>query len=395
VCVAVAALSAAVAPACADPLAPLPAVQAGQPIYPRVDGRLAFGTADNAVLRGPREATPDEVATIAASLGASFVRLNLQWPAVESQPGRFDWRQYDTQYQALIAHGLRPLWTVHGTPRYAVSRAARQACKGRGDNFCPSEPADTRAGRRALRRFGAAIARQYPLAAGLEYRNEPNVAPHGRCTQISDPTAPGIWRIRPRRYARDLAPFAAGVRSAQPAMRILGGALSGCPTRYAAYAAAMLRAGAARSMSALSWHPNGPRRFGDSRESFAAKSQRLQEAITAAGHPQLRIVAGEVSARIGGRPYQSPEVVSDTLRRQFHALSDPTSGIALAAQTDAFVGFEDIDRAAEPGFGWLMRRDAFGAFTARPVYCDWRQMLAVAVPQPEFVHGCGVPLPVT
>lgn len=333
-------------------LSPLPAPVAGEPVFPRQEGgHLYFGLTDNA----PNEetATPAEVAAIATGAGASFVRLDLFWAGVDRTAGQYDWTRYDGQYDAFTRAGVRPLWSVLSTPRHAAKPGVR--CSG---NFCHGEPADPG----ALEVFAAAVAARYPLAAALEYRNEPNLDAAKHCSEERS------WDVPPREYARNLAAFAAGVRRGRPAMRVIGGALSDCPLagRPFVYLDALVKAGAAGSMDALSWHP-----YDDRASPFAEEAARFASVVPEG----LRVIVGEAGHE--GDPAQQ----RDRLIAQYRA--------AERLGYDAFAAFVAVEKKApdKRAYGWVRRKDGDGVFRAKPVYCAFRALLGGA-PLPPFV-SCG------
>src|SRR6476646_11876604 len=52
-------------------------------------------------------------------LGPSVVRVTIDWNQVEPRKGVDDWRLYDDVLNGLRKHGIDPLVTLYGTPRWA------------------------------------------------------------------------------------------------------------------------------------------------------------------------------------------------------------------------------------------------------------------------------------
>jgi hypothetical protein len=351
----------------------LEAPVAGQPLYPRQEGHLYFGLGDLGLADGT--ATADEVGGVLEALGASFVRLPLYWPGVEKQPGKYSWSVYDAQYQAFVKHGLRPLWTVFQTPRFAVASGAH--CSGPQGNHCEAEPAATTEAQGRLREFGRALAARYPLAAGFEYRNEPDLDRNRKCSYDSS------WLIPPDVYARDLVTFAKGVHSGRPTGRVLGGALTTCDRgpRFTAYLGRMLSAGAADGMDALSWHPYDETESG---KGFAQVFTKLADALRAHHATGLRLVAGEVGFQ-GKEPAQAQRMAD-----QYGRLDGGDQGLALVDHYDLFAGFVDFETKASATrrYGWVKRKTG-GSFEAKDVFCAFRERLQRERPFPQYLRGCG------
>ena len=378
-------------------LEPLPPVLAGTPIYPTVNRGsrhyVAFGLNNNLLAENPPLViTPAQVAGIAKAAGASFVRLDMIWPNAEPTENNFQWTFTDDRYSALVAQDIRPMFVVNRTPNWAVG-PDKSSCSGTAygvpNLYCSREP--DAAHLPGLTTFAAELARRYPLAAGFEYRNEPNLAP------VASPTAPagtcaspdpGGWYVDPTLYVTDLQAFSTGVWSTRADMRVWGGALSNCLDRDTTYAAAMLDAGAASWMTALSWHPYdyAPTNIND----YEAQLSDMYSTIGAHGHPDLRLVAGEVGALLnGGNPCCFNQSEQSThLQAQYTAIGQD-SALADHRPYEAFVGFNDAaDPAVGNGYGWLGPKNALNKWPARRVYCDWRTLLGVTTPLPSYVLNC-------
>lgn len=351
-------------------LQPLPPVAGGAPIYPRARGRVYFGVNDNSLwhvnLEGQRSdlATPDQVGAIAAGVGASFVRLELTWPRIEPYNQTVDkwrWDSADSAYRGLIARGVRPLWVIIATPSFAVTAAEQNTCDG---VVCDAEPDPAHP--EYAEQFGAELARRYPLAAGFEVRNEPNLP------------CDGTYQLAPGRLAATLKAFSRGARSTRPDMRILGGALAGCGGRpqYPADYAHQLIAnyGVAPYISALSFHPYDQ---SSTMKYFTPIVTALENQLVADGHPELRLVISEVGASTLNFPLAEDR--SQRYQDEFWR-TDQDSRI------DGFVAFNTIETGNH--YGWLAKQDSVGKFQARRPYCDFRQIMMVTQPLPYFVRDC-------
>lgn len=358
----------------------LPVVAPGQPIFPRVNGRVFFGLNDTAARDGL--ATSTEIGAIAAGVGASMVRLDMSWPVVQPLAGEWHWERLDDVYRGLIANGVRPLWMINGTPRFAVSADDLGTC-GTGPNAwelsCDAEPDTARP--ENLRTFAAEFARRYPLSAGFEYRNEPNYPAGG--PHLRDPLT----------LAENLRHFVIGAHSVRPEMRVLGGALIGYGgnASLTSYAGALLDelGGLAAEggdvppfISAISLHPYDTQENGY--DEFAAALQGLETTLATHGQANLRVVISEL-----GVSSQQVTLQSDRSQRM-QSYFTTVNNLRDQNRYDAFVAFNaiDVNSGSERGYGWVMQKDSLGKFQALRPYCGFRTLLQVAAPLPSVVRNC-------
>jgi hypothetical protein len=96
----------------------------------------------------------------ALELGA--VRLAMSWPAVERSPGIYDWRGSDARVAASEGHGVKPMVTIVGTPRFHAL--------GPGPITAASPP-----DLGAYRAFVRALVGRYGNRVDYQVWNEPNV----------------------------------------------------------------------------------------------------------------------------------------------------------------------------------------------------------------------------
>lgn len=202
-----------------------------------------FGFNDGSIYDGVAD---DREAAVMAAAGTEVDRFTLNWQAVESVRGRYDFRLYDSIYRADLARGVRPLMILLFAPRWSWDRGAR--CPP--DVLCRFPPAPRYLG--ALQRMVRVTLRRYPQLAGLEIWNEPNLS--------------AFWAPRPdaARYVRMVRAAHAAARSAGSTVPVLAGSLANKaipngsgpdgvdPLRFLA---AMYRRGAAGSYDGLSLHP--------------------------------------------------------------------------------------------------------------------------------------------
>jgi hypothetical protein len=190
-----------------SPLAPLPAPVAGEPLYPR-GAHVQVGFNDLARDTGKTFGNTVNVAKLTLAIGGTVTRSAIDWGKAQPSPtGGYVWQLWDDMYRGLVENGVRPLFVIAGSPRWAASDLT--ACTSRNTG-CTTGPQPLYVD--AYAAFAAAVARRYPLAAAVEIWNEPNF--HGS-SKHPDPDA----------YATLLQRSYAAVKRARPAMRVLGGAL--------------------------------------------------------------------------------------------------------------------------------------------------------------------------
>lgn len=370
-------------------LVPLPMPVAGEPLYPRPNGKLAFGLNNEATV------TPDEVAQIERGFGGSVHRLAVSWPGVEHAPGSFWWGEIDTEYRALVKQGIRPLLMVFRTPgEYVDSRwRTTEVCKGtmfRKGRSCDEPPLPHYTWR--LGEFTRRLAVRYPLAAGIELWNEPNLTTGWRGT-YPDPV----------RYAQMLGavwdavkkPATSTGTGGRPAMRVIGGALNArtYSNKFGladnVFLEAMLDAGAGSKMDALSTHPYG---FSADLAGMRTSLARYEAILDARPHlAGLRHVLSEIGFTTGST---EPSSQSFTLEGQatalldtFRVFNDPAAAIPGSERVDLAIIHNLADPYGQSWFGVLHGKDPNTArYTAKPAWCAIRREVAgVTTPVPAAV----------
>jgi hypothetical protein len=128
---------------------------------------IKYGVQDDAWLAyGP--GTVGERAAKLRAIGVSVVRYTLVWnqiaatrPADPRSPGdpAYDWGKADDVLRALRSHGIAPVVSLVGAPRWSNG--------GRGPSFAPRSPS-------AMADFATAAAKRYPWVRRWLVWNEPN-----------------------------------------------------------------------------------------------------------------------------------------------------------------------------------------------------------------------------
>ena len=202
---------------------------------------VRYGVQDDAwLLAGP--GTLDERLTKLERLGVELVRVNLRWNAIApTRPTRatdhvdraYRWDEADVLLQGLRAHGIRPVVTLVGTPRWANG--------GRGPNWAPRNV-------HSFANFAYAASTRYEFVADWIVWNEPNQD----------------WQLRPTRpeaYVRMLLnPAYVALKRADAGDRVAGGATAPRgDVPYVQWIRGMDRAGARLDAYAHHPHPLRPR----------------------------------------------------------------------------------------------------------------------------------------
>ncbi|MEJ2866526.1 cellulase family glycosylhydrolase [Actinomycetospora sp. OC33-EN08] len=177
-----------------------------------------------------------EVSTMKAA-GARWIRLDVDWSAIETSRGSYDWTRTDQAVRSAVTGGLQVIGLIGYTPSWARP-------SGTSNRRPPTNPADMAA-------FATVMAKRYgPYVNVWEVWNEPNLA--------------SAWNPSPDpyQYVKLLKPVAASLRAADPGSTILSGGISsdgddGAPGHYAtsAWIYALYQSGAQSSFDGISFHP--------------------------------------------------------------------------------------------------------------------------------------------
>jgi hypothetical protein len=135
-------------------------------------------------------------------LQPEFARFGLDWSAVETHRGDYDWDLYDRIYEQIRARGIAPIWTIGAAPCFYQDDPCRRPGRPSADHYDD------------MARFAAAVARRYPDIGAFEVLNEPNTGKYWG----------GI--PEPDLYAELFIEVEKAVDKADPALPVLFGSLS-------------------------------------------------------------------------------------------------------------------------------------------------------------------------
>ena len=122
------------------------------------DPHVVYGVQDDAWLTYGSGTLDTRLATL-DRLGVDVYRYTLHWDQLEPRRGTYRWQNADAILRGLQAHGIQPVVTLYGSPRWANG--------GRAPNFAPRSAATFAA-------FARAAARRYPFVRYWTIWNEPN-----------------------------------------------------------------------------------------------------------------------------------------------------------------------------------------------------------------------------
>jgi len=156
---------------------------------------IRYGVQDDAWLEfGP--GTLDSRLAHFDALGVDVVRVTIDWRATEPRPGVYDWARADLLLGGLHSHGIAPLVTLYGSPRWANG--------GFPENYAPASTTSFAA-------FARTIAERYPYVHMWTVWNEPNQRRWLR------PTTPATY------VKKLLNPAYAAIHSVSPSSQVAGG----------------------------------------------------------------------------------------------------------------------------------------------------------------------------
>lgn len=157
---------------------------------------------------------PDYAAMIARA-GGNIVRLTLPWRDLERTRDwwhRGKWDRYAGIYEAMLARGITPLFTLYAAPTWARDLQYRD-CTNQKDKACIYPPAQTPEMLGEWQQFARQVSARFPRAV-LGIWNEPNLR--------------GSWKsgVDPARYAQLVAYAYAAVKEANPQQTVIAGGLA-------------------------------------------------------------------------------------------------------------------------------------------------------------------------
>jgi hypothetical protein len=318
----------------------------------RPDGRVPWGFTDPDYTDGT--ITVDRELRLNRIAGSNLSKVTLHWGAIERERGHAQFDHFDDVYCALVGAGIRPLFMLYTSPKWAVPGCSDAA-------GCIAPPAN--AYLPDLRRFAEQLAIRYPKAAAVEVWNEPN-----RPTRWPKPD--------PVRYTQVLKAVFQGVNDGNPDLPVLGGAMSvdeadkpdgtlaALPFLDDVYAA-----GGGAYMDAVSLHayPRLPQSKGGDRYDLLVGGVR-DIAARYDGPGRRHIWVSET----GGHVVSDDANWGFTEQTQADNLIDIYQRADAAPDVDAVIFHKLMDT---DGFGWVQETRYSDRYRPRPVFCRFANLV--------------------
>jgi hypothetical protein len=173
-----------------------------------------------------------EVFDLIDETGVKHAYVGWDWPAVETQAGRYDFGVYDQILNGLRARRISPLVQIYGSPNkaYGMDTSVQGAVIQRDEYLLPW-----------LKAIEATVERSRGRVELYEIWNEPNAAPWF-WTGEADPVS----------YAKMVKEVSSTIRETDSKAQILAGAVADVPLDYVD---AFLSADSGSDWSGFSFHP--------------------------------------------------------------------------------------------------------------------------------------------
>ena len=298
-------------------------------------------------------------AELIETAGGNAARMPMSWWGLE--PSRDVWHDniwaaYDRTYDAMVAAGITPHFTIEGAPPWARDLGLPQLCLDA--EFCTYPPA--RSELHEWDEFVTEVARRFPRAT-IEIWNEPNFI--------------GAWRSGPdpERYAELQAHAYDAAKRVDPSIQVLSGGLGESlkPNSLSlrefldrAYAATPSLKG---HMDALNFHTYPGPRLGEDSE-FAATLQDVREVRALHSDTATPLYVSETGYTTTG-----PLAVSQ--REQSHRLLRTVTKLLSMSDVSGVLVNTLIERPEYPaddherGFG-LLHYSTTEPYRPKVAYCD-------------------------
>jgi hypothetical protein len=156
---------------------------------------VRYGLQDDAWLEYGPGSLEDRLQRL-EDMGVDLVRVTLPWNTMEAKRGKVDWTRSDALLRGLRAHGIEPVVTLYGAPRWSN--------KGRGPQWAPTSGG-------TFASFARRVAARYPFVHRYLIWNEPNQARWLR------PTTPATY------VSRLLNPAYAAIHAVRRGALVAGG----------------------------------------------------------------------------------------------------------------------------------------------------------------------------
>ena len=161
------------------------------------------------------------------SAGVGLIRQYIWWDRIETAPGRYDWSRMDQLVKDASARGVQILPTLLYTPSFYSSKPQGSTSTAQ---FPPTDP-------QTLARFATAMVDRYgtggtywckPLFPGLPPQCPDSYLPITYWEVWNEPDYPSWWKgaPNPAEYLELLKPVSTAIRAADPAAKVVLGAMT-------------------------------------------------------------------------------------------------------------------------------------------------------------------------
>lgn len=261
---------------------------------------VRIGISPGASIGSLSAADLDRELALAKDAGAFSIRVDIDWSAIESTRGRFDWAKTDQVIDAIAAHGMCPYGLIAYTPRWARVAAAV--------NDSHSRPANAS----QFAAFAKTAVQRYQNRVNLwEVWNEPNIV--------------SFFKPKPdvAAYSTLLRLTYQAIKQVQPNSTVLAGGMapaedSGGNISGTSFLAQMYSQGSNQYFDAFNVHPYTwpylPNDPSTASWNTAMKMWTMRDQMIAGGDADKQIWITEFGAPTGTSPNAVTEQVqSDTI----------------------------------------------------------------------------------
>ena len=335
-------------------------------LAPSANAAPLFGFNDGGVAFNQISATAD--AKLAKGAGSTADNIVVSWRDVEGTKGKYSFGMYDEIYNARVAQGIKPIFTVAFAPKWAWAPGIY--CSG-DCRYPPAPQFDAN-----WKAFITTLAKRYPKLSAIQVWNEPNLTAYWRGSAVD-----------PARYTALVKAANAAVKTAGSTIPVLAGALANVGTSatgmdYRTFLKGMYAAGLKGNHGGLSLHPypddvdlwafyrtiSDVREIRDQAGDSSAKLWLTETGVSTTDPANKNFVFDESSqAAMLTRLVTAARAMPDVAAVVLHTLIEPTQ-------------FPTDNR--EYGFGVVHRQPGFAP---KPAYCALAKLNATGYACPAGV----------
>ena len=227
-------------------------------------------------------------------IGAGAYRVEIAWPSVQPQRGKFNWNDVDKRFRQAATFGLAPQPIIFGAPEWVT-----------GDGEHVRGPVKEAHQRRQWKRFAAAVVRRYGPGGGFWTTSalEQNLAPRNWIIW-NEQNARAFWhpKASPRQYSKLLEITREAFDSVNPALRMTVGGMYGYPIHEKAMGAKVFLKklyevnGTRELIDGVSVHP-----YAGQINGVKKQTRQVRRVMNRAGDRRASLYVGETGWASAGR----------------------------------------------------------------------------------------------